>query len=64
MRGRFGNAAGNERACHRVRETNAFQRVPLLKLGAGRHGCFQAGTEVAIHRPHFARCALEAGGDR
>src|SRR5579884_415801 len=63
LRGRFGDTAGDQRKCHVGGQANALERVSLPKFGAGRHGRFQAGTEVAVHLTHRIRYALEPGGD-
>ena len=61
VRGRVGDTTGDEGGCHGGRETDILQRIPLLKFRTGRDCCFEAGAEVAVHRPHCARCALKAG---
>jgi hypothetical protein len=38
--------------------------VALLELGAGRHGRFEPGADLAVRRAHGARRALQAGRHR
>src|SRR5664280_9391 len=61
---RVGHASSDQCVGHGSREADVPEGIALLELGTGSDRCLQAGAQLAVHRAHFARRALETGGDR